>query len=463
MDANKKNQQEDDVLRIFLSHKNKDEPIAQTIKGELESYAGQRLEIFMSEGMPFGENWSEAIHKALLEADWLFLLYTDPSADWDWCLYEAGFFAAKDKRRLVSLYRLGLDPPGPMQRWQSVRATEADWVKLLKELYGDPPRPGVPPINTKVAQNEEKLKTITEKILKVIGPKPIKKWYNNYLVVHLDREQKEEVKRTEEVPHNALILATDDQSLKMFDREEKSQGYWSWGELIRDLKAPDELGWIKNLGVLVRNAIEHKSITPCLPLFDPPAVKNVIYRPVIYRIDRLPDDGVKFKLNFVAIPPEDDPRPLGDLGAISVLMTMTRRFLWGYVFKFQHTIDELRIKKASEDKIKNCLKDFDLVLQSLQAQAQSLGLFDRENILRAFAEKEEKDDINEMFNRWGIIREELTGIMSLETIDTKQIEEVIQILKKLKEMSVDFLVYASNRYHHLLQKMQKEIKADAKP
>ena len=81
------------VRHVFISHKAKDELAAEAIRKALKMRGGNSLEIFVSERIKAGSQWSEEIWKSLKRADWLLLLYTDPSQEWDWCLFEAGFFA----------------------------------------------------------------------------------------------------------------------------------------------------------------------------------------------------------------------------------------------------------------------------------------------------------------------------------------------------------------------------------
>ncbi len=437
--------QDQDALRIFLSHKGKDISIAQAIKDELERYGPNRLFIYLSEGIAFGEDWSEDIHNALRNADWLFLLYTDPTPEWDWCLYEVGFFAARKDRRLICLYRAGLDPPGPMKRWQSVRAKKEDWVKLLDEIFGKPFRKGVVPINTKLANNVQELANMADKIIKIVGPKPVTKYYNNFLTLHLEVAQAAIATEKGEVPKATKVLHSDQDSLRMFGLEEKPYGYWTWGELVQDLKAPDEIEWTKSLGIVTKNAIRYREIKSCLPLFHSKKVGHA-YRPVIHRIDRLPDGAVRFIINFVEIPLQEDPTPPGQLGSIATLLSIARKFRWGVLKTYLDEIEKVRLdKNADAEKIEDCLTKLELALQSVESQAANKGLFDRTNIVRAFDERKVRDRVGDLFDEWLKLRQDLTTNM-----DKKKLKEVVEGLRQMDKMTLEFLVTASARYYNLL-------------
>lgn len=435
-----------DKLSIFVSHKHKDKAIAHTIKDELEKYGPNRLEFFLSEGIPFGEEWSNEIHQALTDSDWLFLLYTDPAAEWDWCLYEAGFFAAKEKRRLICLLSAGLKSPGPMRRWRAVQAVEEDWIKLLGEMFGEPPRDGVLPVNPKLANSLQDLKLIATKIVQVVGRKPTSKHYNKYLHLLLELRQVEALTKTEQVPDGTPVESVDE-SLRMFGLKEKDFGRWTWGDLIKDLSAPEEIGWTKNLGIQLKNAALDRDFDPCLPRFQSPKT-HMLYRPVIYRRDRMPGESLRFKIAFVEIPSEEDPRPLGDLGTISALLTIARKFRWAILIPFLSRIGMLRSRKASDEQVAVCLEELELALQKIESEAASLKFFDTTLVLSALKSKEDKDTVNEMFKEWGVLRREL-----MEKIEARHLDGVANVLETVREMNKTFMVLSAKRYHELLQDM----------
>src|SRR6058998_3369020 len=103
-------------LRIFLSHKKGDsERNAQRIAGSLALFGGPNVKVFCSANFEPGEQWEPAICSGLQQAHWLILLYTGPHTEWDWCLFETGFFRAlmndeKSERRLICLH----DPLHPV-------------------------------------------------------------------------------------------------------------------------------------------------------------------------------------------------------------------------------------------------------------------------------------------------------------------------------------------------------------
>ena len=105
-----------DTLNIFISHKHEYETAAKTIKGILSKLGGRSVKCFLSEEITPGDDWYKWIGDRLAESNVLLLLFTEPSASWDWCLYEAGLFQSiggNDFRRVICLHSPQSDPPRP--------------------------------------------------------------------------------------------------------------------------------------------------------------------------------------------------------------------------------------------------------------------------------------------------------------------------------------------------------------
>jgi hypothetical protein len=85
------------IINVFISHNHEDGEAAKTIKTTLSLYGANRLNFFLSEEITPGEDWFQWINEHLVTSNVLLLLFTDHSATWDWCLYEAGLFARLDR------------------------------------------------------------------------------------------------------------------------------------------------------------------------------------------------------------------------------------------------------------------------------------------------------------------------------------------------------------------------------
>ena len=130
-------------MRIFISHKAVDFATAEKVSAALKGLAGTKargrnpeIKIFLSEEIPYGDDWLKCLHEELERADVLVLIYTDPDENWSWCMYEVGYFASThdfekrgssrerqaSERRIYCLHHPSLPPPPPLERLQVVKA-----------------------------------------------------------------------------------------------------------------------------------------------------------------------------------------------------------------------------------------------------------------------------------------------------------------------------------------------------
>src|SRR5438093_9019958 len=127
---------------VFISHKSRDKNAAMALKQILLRSCSD-LHVFVSSDahdMPNGHEWRAEIHRNLEAAHWLILLYTDPTDNWDWCLYECGYHASRIRtgepmsRKLTVLCPQGITPPAPLTEWQLTQSDLRAIDTLLQEL-----------------------------------------------------------------------------------------------------------------------------------------------------------------------------------------------------------------------------------------------------------------------------------------------------------------------------------------
>jgi TIR domain len=125
---------------IFVSHKSTDKNLASSIVTLLKSYM-DNVRFFLSEEIEKGDEWRANIETTLKDADFLLLVYTDASYDWSWCLYEAILFDEvvrrpdPEHRKLYCIHFPGSPPPDPLQKLQTITATNDDIGTWLANFY----------------------------------------------------------------------------------------------------------------------------------------------------------------------------------------------------------------------------------------------------------------------------------------------------------------------------------------
>ena len=144
-------------LRIFLSHKLSATENARQFISHLTTFSSHHIEVVASANFRRGEEWEPQIRAALDTADWLMLLFTDMDENWDWCLYETGYFSARmdartrldpaSGKRLICLHKATIAPRNrcvhstlhlqPMTRSivSSVTSTKKRPWKIFPELF----------------------------------------------------------------------------------------------------------------------------------------------------------------------------------------------------------------------------------------------------------------------------------------------------------------------------------------
>ena len=155
----------------FLSHKAKDFRLAERCRNAIQELLS--INVFMSEDIPKAHGFRQEIHSALEKADCFILLFTDPSEDWSWCLYEAGLYNTAltqvngSGRPIYCLHFQDTPPPSPLADLQTVKSEARDierWISdLCRVLKHTPPSGGKIQIAAKkIDQAFKALNVVTE-------------------------------------------------------------------------------------------------------------------------------------------------------------------------------------------------------------------------------------------------------------------------------------------------------------
>lgn len=426
-----------DSLRIFISHKKEDRHIAAKLTQEIKAQF-DRINCFsFTEEADSGERYVDRIYKNLRESDWLILIYTGPTAEWDWCMFESGFYLAtreyNNNSRLVCMHAPGLKPPKPLSDYHSAEASIDGLLPLLEKIYGDPPRMGVAPISRTLANDNQKLKEMAERIIADFGVKPIRQWSCNYVFIELSKAQIDAMVLNGDLPDTANIkVKSNSQSFKMFgltDEETK------WSILYDKLKENSQNEWTDNLIKCMRSSCLGEAYPPALPFYYSTNDKKT-YRPVLHRVDKMPNDSRQFKLIFVETTPEDENIAASPIEYLFTLLAIARKTRWGILKPLVNdirTTPDVNVKS----KIDECLQS----LAKIKIDAER-GRLDLVKVLEPFNGHAEEDEIVELITNWKILKEGLSGI------ETKQ--DLLAHLNKMIDSNRRFMSIAANKYAELV-------------
>lgn len=157
---------------IFISHDSRDADLAEAFSVLLGSVSSGMLESFRSsdkkgtEGIEFGDDWYKRVMLKLGDASDVVCLLTKRSLERPWILYEAGVAKGKSD---TSVFGIALGVPlqsvstGPFYRFENCDDTEADLIKLVRQLTSRVPK--LKPHDNVVKSQVETFKAKADEIL----------------------------------------------------------------------------------------------------------------------------------------------------------------------------------------------------------------------------------------------------------------------------------------------------------
>jgi hypothetical protein len=134
-----------ETLKIFISHKMPtDTTLANDIGSKLAEFAGQKVKVSHAGKFRIGEKWRPKLEEELNTANWLIYLHTDPDEDWQFCLYECGYFSGKkhpgDREWSLTTFCRRQEQITPaLAEFNALVMNENEVVRLLKQIYKQEP------------------------------------------------------------------------------------------------------------------------------------------------------------------------------------------------------------------------------------------------------------------------------------------------------------------------------------
>jgi hypothetical protein len=437
------------IINVFISHNHEDEAAAKTIKNELALYGANRLNFFLSEEITPGEDWLQWIKEHLVTSNLLFLLFTDPSVTWDWCLYEAGLFARLDRsegeqnRRVICLHNPKTDPPPQLRHLQTVKVNQQRIKEFLKQLFGTAKLTAIePPINSAFAENDEALTQVANKLCAVIAPvNPERRYYHPDLTLWVKAPSNF---TNGQIPVDTVI-ESDRASLELFGLDERPPGrdYWTWGELQQNVHRAEDQEWVEELSRTLWAASQGRAVEPIQATFQALQSRK-LYRLVLRRRDLERDGSMRFSLLFVEQFSEALSYVPERLGTLLTSLTMATRFRWSVIEYYLNVAPSWRTDHAKQEGCQQLMQ----AIVNIEKTAAFQRFITPDLLREAFGSPAERHQVDALYTQWWDIRSELEQVLQ-----RKNSEEITRLLGQMKGLNTDFMVLASKRYHELLQEM----------
>ena len=282
-------------FRVFVSHKHDDHAFAVQVKHVLERVSG-RIECFVSgSDLSAGTDWNIEIRAHLQKSHLLILLFTEPSRNWDWCLFEAGLFTSlglAEDHAVVCLYRAQGTSPRPLSNLQGVpveaEALQRFFNTLCKETWRLAKEWRLGALFPRVSQS-----IVAQASAEIIAAFPSDGvsdliYYPCHRLV-LDLSASEEIGTT--IPFDAVVVegegATSPFTMTLFNLAHGRRAR-VWGELVAAAGGQDA-PWLVDLDRRFAAALNEQLFSPSstiMQLWDPWRRHRRGYRSTLYRIMR---------------------------------------------------------------------------------------------------------------------------------------------------------------------------------
>lgn len=440
-------------LTIFISHKHDDALAAMAVKDTIGRYSGDQIDIFLSStDIPPGTEWLPFIREKLAQSNLLLLLFTDATKAWDWCLYEAGMFTRLEGeyyKKVICIHDPQSKPPKPLQHLQAVPATVDGLSKFLRDLLCETTLTQLDrPLNTYLCKREEVLRESAEELAKVLTSQPSQLppiYFGEYLSL---RVADPTTILESLIPGDATVVDASQRCLELFDKKAPPPRVksWSWKDLEQEAKRNRDQRWIRELAKAIYRASQGNLVEAIQATFCARRGGKT-YRPILSGAEWGTDGSITFRILFE----EDVSWRLDDIPEqIAVLLTaqtMSVRFRYEVLNKFSPRLDDIESEPAAAE----VCDEVRQLVQSIEEEAHSRGLLDRDALMAAF--RDDRQAIGGMFEDWYEIKKDL-----IQACADRNITGLKRCFHDLIAINNRFIPLAAKTYEaHMVTTLEEEL------
>ena len=419
----------------FLSHKVKDKLKAEELKRLLTTSGGGKLELFLSStDIKGGGVWRRTILKNMMKSSFLILLYLNPDDNWDWCLFETGFFRGTKKGPLFCIHPPSSTVPPPLEDLQSVEAKP----KVIKERFLEPLFSNGKDefaLNPTLfsQENVDILDKLAGDIVKVVGSKPQFFPLLPRVIFSLTAAQMESARGTGKVPDEARIEF--DPKSKVIFQIDISVTEMNWSA-FKECLTEDQSIWLSEMEQQMPH-VKHTGLYPTFGLIPDaaPLAKRSYYRPIMSGISMDMQDTTRIHVLFVPIKtqfPLESPLAKDRLfHVLSVLQAFRWRIIQQYDEKLLSLSAEQKEPVAWTKEQESVLRNFRFDFVEVMQESKNRGLFIEEQLLRALGSDDLREQVKSLNKKW---QEEISEGFQ-KAMDEGNAIEMSQYLRQLNEMN----------------------------
>lgn len=439
-------------LHAILSHKMVDYNTAAQIASALRRCGGRGVDVsFSGEKVHFGHDYRKWIKDKLEQAEWYILAYTEPAKNWDWCLYEAGYFeAAKergDKTRRVICIHTGDVVPKPLDSFDSISVDDEPSLSAFCDGFLDRVNPSLPD-KDKSAES----KALAGRIIEAFRNKIENRYYGRHITLSIPNPAS---LSSIDLPDDTCVRGDPEIMSKLFEVGGESV-IWS---RVRNSLAVRDRRWVVQLVHAIKDINSNRTPQPITGTIEiPTEYTNLL--PVLHRVDELENHSYECEIlladgitsNWAAL---REPR----IRALITSLRMTVRFRYDVIDEFASDL-RFRVKELGPRRFRESFRNliFDIITES-----EAHGLTDSDILIECFERNEEHTEIAEIFREW---EEEIfpqlflaIGMSPDQSVWTKfddrsfennEIQEMDRIFDRLRSLNTRYLILALQRFRDLI-------------
>ena len=439
---------ENEQVHVFVSHKAVDRELAATFMLNLLKHdVHKKIHTFISSfDISAGKPWPTEVHNELRNSQWLILFYTSPEQNWNWCLYEAGYFSAfieeDPKKRIFCIHHPNVEVPKPLDKWQNITANRPGIKNLAKFLYkAGETRLGLYPDLFEDPMIDER-KIFFKKLNSLFSKKVATKSFIGKCWITIYKEQLKDLQMGQ-IPEKSLI-SFDELSKKVFGIGGVDETF-VWEKFLEHYLNPDQSLWSSKLAGVLQKAMTKEVESTFALLCD--SKRQYFYRPVFEEMHYLFNGDMSFKFSFIPIPTYFNPESEKKIDKLFHLLNVQHNIRWRVIEKHKKIIEEYldRTKEIiSPDDGKLVAELFLHDLAECTQDARNRGLRSDKDSIELF-ENSNKDDVIQIIENWHKIEEEIKN-----TVEEINMNDLLNKIIDMKKLNSQYRKIIANTYFNVL-------------
>ncbi len=428
------------AINVFISHISEEGNIALLLKEVISRDFREHVKVFVSSdhtSIDAGAIWLTTLKDALAQADAVIILCSNASVQRPWVQFELGgaWLRGTPVIPICHATMTAKDLPIPLSWLEALNLRDpADLPRLYARLSKLLQSPFTPQI-----QDLDKVKARIDELEKDFQDTHIHQ-YERYIDVLIPPPGK---LARDSIPLNAQV-ESNEVSLEIFGLRGTARRVW--GDIEAVARKRKDRRWLEQLEGCISQASRNEGFRHVQAIFHTDAGS---YQPQLAKKVTLPDGSNRFHVHFV----ETTVAPLmevqNDLGTLVTLLRLGMRFRFEVLERFRKRIKAMgpRELEASRGEI---LKQLRCAIEIIETDAESRGSgkIDRDATVELFDSDDDLHEMAQMSEIWSTVRAKLFHDDPEPTMD-----EIKEVIAKVREMNFRFLRLVSRRYHEMICKV----------